>query len=283
MNAGFMTRWDGNTYTQWSNVDNANLDPFEAYFIQADQTLETDNVTFDLSLRQLAPSQMATESKCIVQLNMTTPTGSDKTTLIVDANESPEYQINHDLEKWVTTGTDNPQIYTKLNGLNFAYNGLPVDNVQNLTVGIYSKTACSTTISATVSQSQSFDQLLLTDNSTGAVTDLLTSDYNFSGGSGTNLNRFSISAKRFDVATQLPSSQLEGVKIKVLNNNIKVSNITEKTKIRIYNMLGALLVDIDTENRELEIPVSASGLVTVQVLQGGKSYTNKTFLLAGKK
>ena len=271
VNATYMTRWSGSAYTQWSNADIANLDPFEAYFVQADQSLETSGMTFLLANRQLAPSSVSNDSKCSVQLNLTTPTGNDRTTLILDKTESLAYQIGHDFEKWITTGSSNPQLYTNLNGVNYSFNSLPLECVHNLPLGIYSKSACPSNISVDASQIKGLGQLLLTDSLTGVVTDLLNSDYIFVASAGLNNSRFFITAQPVSNATSVPEVGFTFPKLTAFNNKLLVSDISKKTIIYVYDMLGHLIVNIETLNNSLEIPLPESGVYAVYLQVGDKN------------
>ena len=52
-----------------------------------------------------------------------------------------------------------------------------MNNVNELPVGIYSKTSGATTISANALKTSGISKIILKDNTTGINTDLLTSDY----------------------------------------------------------------------------------------------------------
>ena len=126
------------------------INPFEAFFIQASTNVGGTglNLSFATGSRQLAKNIVDSDLSDRIQLNFTSATGTDKTGLIMDNNQSTAYEINQDLEKWLTTGTDIPQVYSVLGGINYAYNALPMNSVVDLPIGIYTKSAGTTTISA---------------------------------------------------------------------------------------------------------------------------------------
>ncbi|MEI7505028.1 MAG: hypothetical protein WCJ61_17275, partial [Paludibacter sp.] len=166
----------GQTYSTKSRFDGKVIDPFAAYFVQI---AATGDISFDKVGRTNAPAAVATDFSDFVRLNMTTATGTDNTNLIMDNGQSTTYEIGQDMEKWIGLGTDKPQIYTSLGGINYSYNALPMTNVVNLPIGVYTKTAGITTISVDATQAPSLSQLILKDNLNGATTNLLTSNYTY--------------------------------------------------------------------------------------------------------
>jgi len=105
------------------------IDPFTAYFVQAGSS----NVSFTITGRQGIKSVVAQSLAQLVQLNMTTQTGTDYTSLILDDAQTTAYQIGQDMEKWIGTGTAKPQVYTVLDGINYAFNALPLSSVRKKT------------------------------------------------------------------------------------------------------------------------------------------------------
>ncbi|MEI7504940.1 MAG: MBG domain-containing protein, partial [Paludibacter sp.] len=149
--AAFMSFPDGNnaTYTPISNGENYYITPMGAYFVQVGSGT---TITFDKLGRQGVKSTVAIDLSDRVQLNFASATGTDKTNLIMDNTQSTAYEIGQDFEKMIGTGTDKPQVYSMLGGINYAYNALPMSSVTNLPIGIYTKTAGSTTISVDATQ-----------------------------------------------------------------------------------------------------------------------------------
>jgi hypothetical protein len=196
----YMTFPDGvaaQTYTTLRSSENAGngkiIDPFTAYFVQVDNS---DDITFAINGRSSAPASVKNDASDMLQLDLTTATGTDNTNLILDNDQTTEYTIGQDMVKWLGTGTAKPQVYTRLDNLNFSYNALPLASVVNLPLGFYTLTASKTTISANATSARSLSKLLLWDNTAKIETNLLTSNYSFTADAGTNNTRFTISAQR---------------------------------------------------------------------------------------
>lgn len=267
---------DGKTYTVKSKALSTLpvINPFSAYFVQS----ETDgNLTFGLTGRQGVRSLVEENSSNVCQLNISTPTGIDETYLILDDQQSTSYQIGQDMEKWIGTGTDKPQIYTLLNGINYAFNALPISSVNGLPIGIYTKASVSTTISAVNSLTSGISSLLLKDNLTGITTDLLVSNYSFTSSEGTDISRFLVTIKRVSTANIIETGS-NNPNILIKNGSLQINNLTEKATVKVYDAIGHLLLNKKLESSSYELPLNVNGIYTVKVEMGPKTLTKKVIL-----
>jgi hypothetical protein len=86
-----------------------------------------------------------------------------------------------------------------------------------------------------------FDVLLLEDKKTNTITDLkANSDYDFNGATGDAVNRFVLHFKAMNITTEdLPVTiYYDGNEI-----NVDLTLVTEQTEIKIYDMLGRLILE----------------------------------------
>jgi len=265
------------TYTPYTQATLPTLNPMSAYFIQASTALAGTGITFNTAGRQSIRSVVATDySADKVQLNFTSSTGTDYTLLTMDNNLTSAYEIGYDLEKWIGTGTDKPQVYTQLNGINYAFNALPMNDVSNLPVGFYTKTAGTTTISANAAQASGLSRLLLTDNSTSpvTVTDLLTSDYSFNASAGTDNARFVLTAQRI-TTENIIETDTGGPTLFINNSKLIINKLDTKATVRVIDAIGRMLTFKVNNNSSLEISLPMVGMYSVQIESGSKSWIRK--------
>ena len=270
----YLTTWNGTAYVGKENNLVSGLNPFEAYFVQVGSSTP---IAFAKDGRHLAPASVAIDLSDRVQLTFTSTTGSDNTNLIMDNNQSTAYEIGQDLEKWLTTETTKPQVYTLLSGTNYAYNALPMNSVNNLPVGFYTKTDGSTIISVDGTRAPSLSKLLLTDNgvSPATVTDLLSSNYTFIATAGTNNTRFAITAQRITTDNNLIWNEMGEIGISMVNGKLLMANILPSTTVRVYDALGRLVTNKTATGNSLEIKLNARGIYTVQLQSGTTISTRK--------
>jgi hypothetical protein len=264
------------TYTPYTKATVPMMNPMSAYFIQASTMLAGTGISFNTAGRQSVPSSVAIDLSDEVQLNLTSTTGTDYTLLTMDNNLSTDYEIGYDLEKWIGTGTDKPQVYSQLNGINYAFNALPMNSVNNLPIGIYTKNAGTTTISVNGTKAPSLSKLLLTDNGTSpaTVTDLLISDYSFTATAGTDNTRFVLTAQRVPTANFIETGIGEPT-VLINNSKLSISNLSGKASVRVYDAIGQTIVNRTLINSVLEIQLPAIGMYSVQVEANGKISTRK--------
>jgi hypothetical protein len=258
----YITTWNGNSYVGRANSLVDNLNPFEAFFVQVGNTAP---ISFSLSGRQAVRSIVHQDLKESVQLNISNASGVDFSTLVFDNELSSEYEIGHDLEKWVTTTIAKPQIYSVLNDIKYAYNALPISNATNLPVGYFSKTGGVSTISASNVNVAGLSKLLLLDNKTGVTTDLLTESYNFNADAGTNNSRFSIIPQRISTATEEYSADRKPI-VSVVGSKVIISNLSTNAVIRIYDATGKqLLLTKANETNRFETELRVAGIYILRV------------------
>lgn len=272
--AAYLTFHNGTTYTQSAKADVASIQPYQAFFIQASAAGTGSNLSFATTSRQAMPSAVARIEKPRIAINMTNAGGVDKTTLMLDDAQSVDYVINQDLEKWLTTGTEYPQIYSVLNDVKYAYNGLPVNDVNRLALGVYNQNEGVATIHATASDLQDISGLLLTDKVTNQTTNLLVDDYSYTATAGTDESRFEISIQK--MATGQTTTQSGNAVYVLKDSKLRISNIQgNNSLVRVFDGQGKLLVKSSFSGDIFETTVPKASLLIVQLLSGAHVYTTK--------
>jgi predicted RNA-binding protein with TRAM domain len=265
------------TYTPYTQSTVPPLNPMAAYFIQASTDLAGTGIIFNTAGRQSVKSVVATDyTSDKVQLNLTSPTGTDYALLTMDNNFTAYYEIGYDLEKWIGTGTDKPQLYTQLNGINYAFNALPMTNVINLPIGFYTKAAGTSTISANAAQAPGLSKLLLTDNSTipATVTDLMASNYSFTANAGTDNARFVLTAQKVSTANII-ETDINDPKLSIANCQLSITNLLPTSTVRVFDAIGRMVAYKVKNNSSLEISLPLVGMYSVQIESGAKSWIRK--------
>lgn len=278
--APFLVKYEQGTYSTYTSSDIANIDPFSAYFVQANDILESEGVIFDLYGRLQAPSIVKNETKR-VKLNFTTGTGTDVTNLIFNPSQSTAYQIGQDMEKWISTGTNKPQVYTTLAGVNYAFNALPMQSTKELELNFYTKSAGTSTISAVISNSTGLKQLLLKDKVTGTTTDLLTTNYSFNTTAGTNTTRFSVTAIEEGVTAtnEIKMNDKEEPSVSIVGNLLVIRNYNNNSMVKVIDVLGHLIASKSIDAGSMEIPLANNGIYTVQIQSTDRQWTKKVMFI----
>ncbi len=259
------------TYTQTATASGGLvLSPMTCLFVQVSAD---GNVTFAQANRSLVRAGIKNDLTDRIRLNIVNAAGSDNTNLIIDPTQSTSYEIGQDLLKMSATGYK-PQIYSSLDGLDYAFNALPLESIQDLPLRVYSQTADSATISADMTAAPGISQLLLTDNTTNTTTDLTLSSYRYLAAATTETGRFVLRAQ--NVATSINEVSRDNrpiISTKV--SCILLTDIRKKTKIRVLDAMGRLVVTKETVNKSVEIPFAVKGIYVIQLQSGIHSWSEK--------
>ena len=269
----YLVIYNGSGYDSYAKADVTTINPFTSFFVQANATLATTAVSFDLSSRQSLPSSVKNDTIDKVRFYFQTATGIDNTNLVLGNNQTTAYEIGRDMEKWITTGTTKPQVYTMQGGINYAFNALPIANVQNLPLGVYTNSTSMATISTDATQAANLSGLLLTDVNTGITTDLLTSNYSFTANAGTNNARFLISAQRTSTENVKISTELPYCSI--IAGKLLINNLQSKSKILVFDAFGRFIASEIANNTSLEMQLPAKGVYIIQIIDDNSTICQK--------
>ncbi len=264
-------------YTAFDQANVPDINPFSSYFVQANAPLVSTGINFAIGGRQTVKSVSTTTQSTRIQLNVSNATGNDYALLKLDNDKTNDYEIGYDLEKWITTDATNPQIYTRLNNLDYAFNALPENSVSNLPLGIYTKTTGIHTISMTPNAATNISGLLLTDNVKGITTDLMKSDYSYDAASGTNNTRFTLGIQKVATGFVNPS-QLGNAKLSVINGKIALTNLNEGAIVCVFDASGRLVAQKTEKGESISVDIKTKGIHCVQLTNGSRTQTVKVIL-----
>lgn len=266
------------TYTQVATTEVASVNPFSSFFVQA-STLEGGtglNLNFESAGRQ-SVKNLVDNSIEKVQLTIATAGGSDRTTLVLDENQSTAYSINHDLEKWLTTGTGVPQLFTQIDNVKYAYNAIPVSAVEQLQLGIYTGEFTQARIAMAAKEQVSLPALWLNDLHTGKSVNLKEEEYTFTTNASLELSRFELSLQRITTAYDMP-----GASVLVTANSttklIQISRLPVSSQVVVYDVAGKIVHTSTVSTTDYSVYLPENGFYQVQLTFNGNSSVKKIVL-----
>lgn len=257
-----------------SDITTTPINPFISYYIQAGST---GNITFNTTSRSLVPRKVSqTTDFDNVRIFYTSSTGEDYMNLELDDTQSTAYVIGRDFVKWFGTGTPKPQVYMTQGGYNLAVDAVDYTSAVNIPVTVYNLTAGNVTFKADVSYASTLETLILTDKTTGTNTNLLTSDYTYAAAAGTVSNRFILSAQRVATGTTVVSD--DGIRIITSEGNLRVENIPAGSNVKLFDMLGRLIKNENSNQNIVELIGLYKGIYIVQITINKKVKNHKVVL-----
>lgn len=207
--------YDFSYYEQYK-ISEVTLSPEWSFFVQ----IATDGtIDFAKEGRQPAPAGLAARAaeerpvKMDVDITLTDGNHSDQTGIIINDRYSDAYEIGRDLEKMFGSAY-NLVVYSLMSdNTPLAYQALAeLNHMQTIPIGYRAPQAGEYTFSLNQSTSsidllnEQYDQLILVDYETGALTNLLNSSYTFDSERTQSTSRFALYAiPRQNTPTDVPN------------------------------------------------------------------------------
>ena len=253
---------DGKTYTQClysEALKQGLITPFCNFFVQLNK-----NSAPTITTRTLDYTQLNDYTSNIITLTITSNTNKNDHTTIINHNEcSAEYEIGHDLTKWIGYA-DRPQIYTIENEIPLAFNSQRINESTTLLLGVYTPTDGEYTFAA----NENCPDIYLTDKETNKTTNLAQSNYTTNLSQGTNNERFEICFQKA-TSTQLPFNNTK-TEYFVENGTVYITNLLQNATIYIYDCTGKM-IDITTSNH---YTLPSKGLYHIIIIENDRKIDN---------
>lgn len=204
------------SYYEQVKLSDVTLSPEYSFFVQIGKN---GTMTFETAGRQQAPAHLAARAaeqpiKMDVDITLRDDNHSDQTGLIICDRYTDAYEIGHDLEKMFGSAY-NLSVYTLMaDNTPLAFQALAIQNsMQVIPVGYRTPAQGEYTFSLNEATSdiellnEQYEQLILVDYETGALTNMLNNEYTFYSDRTQSNNRFALYAvPRQNTTTDLPNT-----------------------------------------------------------------------------
>ncbi|MFZ4583081.1 MAG: hypothetical protein ACOYM7_10570, partial [Paludibacter sp.] len=231
--------YDQNSQTyivKQKSVDNYQLNPFGAFFMQASNA----NLTFANAGRALkAPSAVNMPEYSQIDLNISNGTFSDKAQIRFMQGALNDYELNIDAAKILSLNSSVPQLWSKAQTFDVAINALPETTTEvalGMRIGIAGNYIIKLN-NATQNQTA-----ILVDNSNGNRINLNEQNsYTFNvTTTGTITNRFKIVTKP-DINTFISETNQAAIKITSLKAGFTITGLTGNATVKLIDMTGKII------------------------------------------
>ena len=257
---------DGMTYTQ-TEYKSATINPFTSFFVQT-----TSAPIFNINNQQSAPVLSEPINDKITILLSDTNSRSDHTTIINNPHTTTEYEIGHDLIKWIGYAQI-PQIYSIQNNELLAFNSQPINNSTTIPLGIY--IPCSNEYTFSINnQILPTSNVNLYDKATQTTTNLNNNIYTLHLDSGTYDNRFELLFSQ-EITN---NSYIEKQNISIHQNNatLQIENLPNDAIIYIYDAIGHLIFQSPNNITSLNHNFTHNGIYIITIQTTNSVFTFKT-------
>jgi hypothetical protein len=254
------------------------LTPNTAFFLQA----QTTSLSFSSAGRKLMPSAVANDYAGYEEMNLTLSNEqyADLTRVRLQKNASEKYEIGSDAVKMYSMNSSVPQLFTKLNNVEFAVNTMPYETES---FDLFVKVGMVGTYSISLSDFNllpNCTKVILLDKEKGIETNLLlNANYTFSVTKSGTTNRFKISVETLkdNVVTQIDDTDSR-IKLLNLNKAVAFEGLDSSAILTVFDISGKILIEnLSIRNGDIvEIPNKGMNILELKTLN--KTYNLKAII-----
>lgn len=206
-----VTVWEDNNYYAYSPLDDEYVfKPFQAFFVQGGDITGSNALVINPAFRAhskeeaaaKAPARIADNSgRAIFNLHIAGESGRDRARVVVNSEAEMGYEGNRDASKFMSSEANVPQIFVNNAGNRLAIDERPLADGE-FTLGARIGQKGEYTVSLETRNAEGYEALL-TDNTTGITTDILSEEYVFTADAATDNSRFTLTLKNIANAADM--------------------------------------------------------------------------------
>lgn len=260
---------DGKTYKQDAYTGN-NVAPFTSFFVQV-----TAAPKFTITETQSAAPMLRTKdvvAKATITLADANG-GADETTIINNPSKTTDYEIGHDLVKWIGYA-EIPQIYSLQGEEMLAFNSLAIDNSTVIPLGVYAHADGDYTFSLSEKSVGNLEGWELYDNETGKTTRLANEDLTVNLAQGTHEGRFEIRLQQ-RISTDCDNA-MGDMTTWTANGTLNINNLPADAVVYIYDAVGRMVYVANNNSTTFNYTFAARGVYNIVVRTAENSVSFKT-------
>lgn len=264
---------DGKTYTQTTFAD-ADIAPFTSFFVQTEVA-----PTFTISAQQNAAPKLidgrannASQQKAVIAFADANG-GKDQTTIINNQNTTADYEIGHDLVKWIGYAAI-PQIYSIQGDDILAFNSLAIDNSTVIPLGVYAYADGEYTFSLDAKSAGDLQGWELYDNEEGKTIRLANETLTVYLEKGKHEGRFELRLQQ-RVATDCDIA-MSNLQTWVENGKLNIDNMPVDARVYIYDAVGRMLYADNEVSASFSYDLPGRGVYSIVVSSAVETIAFKT-------
>ncbi|MDP2722948.1 MAG: fibronectin type III domain-containing protein [Bacteroidales bacterium] len=246
----------------------------QGFFVQVDagQSTGTLELTADIQVHSntafmKAPASSPTD---FIKLKLADGSLYDESIIRLDAAATEGYDGQFDMHKMFSWSEDQPQLYSTANNF-MAINVLPLETVS---VPMDVRGVDGNEMTLSLEEVTDFVQVYLSDNYTGAQTNLMETPYSFIYDAG-QTDRFTI----YFTVVGTQENELDNIRVFSFDQKIRVVIPMEmNSHVEVVNMLGQKVIATDAHLGTQDIQINQRGYYLVNITGENQCITKKVFI-----
>lgn len=263
--------FNGYNYETYVDDDICTLKPLSSFLYQA---YNNDSVTFASNLNsgtlnQSVPAYLNPSS--LIKIKISNKQYQDVTKIKTVESASADFEPGTDAFKLLSMNKSVPQIFTRNNEVDFAFNKIPYD-YNELNLIVLTPDSGMHTISLRNENENDESRFILINSMNQVVADLSNSDYKFFVPDDINEIKFKLVIDRFNQTTNnLPDNLI----LKKQDKSIEIQTDNEQDMIEILDLSGKLLQSLVSLKNKQIFQLPNHGLYIFKIYRTDKTFVKK--------
>lgn len=259
---------DNNTSNYFALLPNDSLPPFSGFMVQVGDINNT------LTINKTSTGAKNIENFSILNLNVTSSEGSDKTYLLLMDSSSLGYDINYDNRK-IGGWSQSPEIFTKYGNDKFSLNSIPkIEDSLIIDIGFIAKKEDNYNIRLVFDSINQYYKISLFDKSTNLelINFKIDSVYSFYSNPIISPDKFKLKIYKNQLSNEEIQSKDNNISLQQSKDKVQVFSSTKILSLELSNLKGQKINTISNSN---SININQKGIFILKIHTQNKTYIRK--------
>ena len=259
---------DNNTSNYFALLPTDSIPPFAGFMVQV------GNLNNSLTINRTASESKNIEDFSVINLNVSSSDGNDKTYIIITDSASLVYDINYDNRK-LSGWSQSPEIFSKYGNDRFSLNSIPqIEDSLILDIGFVAKTANNYNIRLNFDSIEQYHKISLFDKVSNVelINFKIDSVYSFYSNVVNSEDKFQLKIYRNQLSDEEIQTKEDNILLQQYDDEVYVFSSSKILSIELSNLKGQKINKSFNSN---SIKVTQKGVFLLKIQTQNNTYIRK--------
>lgn len=259
---------DNNTSNYFALLPTDSIPPFSGFMVQV------GNLNNTLTINKTASESKNIEDFSVINLNVTSSDGNDKTYIVIMDSASLGYDINYDNRK-LSGWSQSPEVFSKYGNDKFSLNSIPqIEDSLIMDIGFIAKTANNYNIRLNFDSIEQYHKISLFDKATNVELINFKTDsvYSFYSNVVNSEDKFQLKIYRNQLSDEEIQTKEDNISLQQYEDEVYVFTSSKILNLELSNLKGQKINNNFNSN---SIKVSQKGVFLLKIQTQNNTYIRK--------
>lgn len=259
---------DNNTSNYFALLPTDSIPPFSGFMVQV------GNLNNSLTINKTASESKNIEDFSVINLNVTSSDGNDKTYIVIMDSASLGYDINYDNRK-LSGWSQSPEIFSKYGNDKFSLNSIPqIEDSLILDIGFIAKTANNYNIRLNFDSIEQYHKISLFDKATNVELINFKTDsvYSFYSNVVNSEDKFQLKIYRNQLSDEEIQTKEDNISLQQYEDEVYVFTSSKILSLELSNLKGQRINKSFNSN---SIKITQKGVFLLKIQTQNNTYIRK--------